>query len=197
MGAVVEWIAVVRTEDLPIVVRTEVVLPAAMATDIHPHRTDNRRDRHTRHHNKALAGMSGMEGRRCKTIVDLGVGLRVLRGVGPTAGVPEADMDPLATLSRTDGEGMAVAVVVAMVVQGPLQGVMVVTVPQMGTVAVHTAVVVIAGVVVAHTMELQEVGGVVVGNSVIYILYIFTDARGQRFEFVHRVQISCYHSLYT
>lgn len=161
MGAVVERTAVA---DRPIVVRTEMVLPVAIPTrtDIHRHRTDNQRDSHTHHHHKALAGMGGMEGRRrCRAMVS-------------TVEFLEADMGPL--LSRTGEEGMVVVVVAAAaatVVQGLLQVVTEFTVPRMDTVVVATVG------VVAHTMELPEVGGVVVGNSVIYILYIPSDAHGQ------------------
>jgi len=166
--------AVLGEEDLPIVVPLEMVRVRVLAPATTPtrtgtrchHRTDNRRDSHTRRHNKALGGMAGMGGRRrCRVMVDLEVGLRDLREVVRTVVALEVDMGSLAILSRMGGEAMAVVVVmvvaVAMVVQGPLRGVMVATVPQMGMVVVHT-------VVVAHTMELQEVGDVVVGSAVIY-----------------------------
>jgi len=182
---------VVDEEDLPIVVRMETVPVPALAPATIPirtgtrcRRTDNQRDSHTRHHNKALAGMGGMGGRhrRHRIMVGLEVGLRDPREVGRTVEVLEADMGSLAILSRTDGEGMVVAAaaaatvvamvvaVAAVVVRGVLKAVMVSTVPRMGTVAVRTAV-------VAHSMELQEVGDVVVGSAVIYSLYILPNAR--------------------
>ena len=180
---------------LTIVVRMETAPALALALEAIPtrtgtrcHRTDNQRDSHTRHHSKALAGKGGMGGRHRhrRIMVGLGAGLRGPHEVGRTAGVLEADMGSLAILSRTDGEGivvvaaaaatvvaMVVVVVVAMVVPevlGVLKGVMVSTVPRMGTVAVPTAV-------VAHSMEHQEVGGAAVGSAVIYSLYILPNAR--------------------
>ena len=139
-----------RDEDPPAVVRMEMV--SALLLDMAPrtgtrchHRMDHRRDNRIRHHHRALLSMGG-DGRRCRTIVGLEVGLRDRREVGRIAEALEADMDNLATPRRTDGEGMvAVAgAAVAMVV----------------TVAVHMALVV-------HSMELQEVEGVVVGSTVV------------------------------
>ena len=162
--------AVADEGDLLTVARMELVLllatmPARMATQCH-RRTDNQRDSYTRHHNKALAGMGGTEGRRCRVMVGLEVevGLRDLREVRRTVEVLGADMGSLAILSRTDEEA-TVVVVVGTVVQGLRKGVMVVTVLRMGRVVVHMAVV----AVVANTMELQEVEGVVVGSAVIYL----------------------------
>ena len=168
MGAVEVQIAVADEGDLLTVARMELVLllatmPTRMATQCH-RRTDNQRDSHTRHHNKALAGMGGTEGRRCRVMVGLEVGLRGLREVRRTVEVLGADMGNLAILSRTDEEA-TVVVVVGTVVQGLRKGVMVVTVLRMGRVVVHMAVV----AVVANTMELQEVEGVVVGSAVIYL----------------------------
>ena len=169
MGAVGVQTAVADEGDLLTVARMELVLllatmPTRMATQCH-RRTDNQRDSHTRHHNKALAGMGGTEGRRCRVMVGLEVevGLRDLREVRRTVEVLGADMGSLAILSRTDEE--ATVVVVGTVVQGLRKGVMVVTVLRMGRVVVHMAVV----AVVANTMELQEVEGVVVGSAVIYL----------------------------
>ena len=171
MGAVGVQTAVADEGDLLTVARMELVLllatmPARMATQCH-RRTDNQRDSHTRHHNKALAGMGGTEGRRCRVMVGLEVGLRGLREVRRTVEVLGADMGNLAILSRTDEEATVVVVVVVVgtVVQGLRKGVMVVTVLRMGRVVVHMAVV----AVVANTMELQEVEGVVVGSAVIYL----------------------------
>ena len=171
MGAVEVQIAVADEGDLLTVARMELVLllatmPARTATQCH-RRTDNQRDSHTRHHNKALAGMGGTEGRRCRVMVGLEVGLRGLREVRRTVEVLGADMGNLAILSRTDEEATVVVVVVVVgtVVQGLRKGVMVVTVLRMGRVVVHMAVV----AVVANTMELQEVEGVVVGSAVIYL----------------------------
>ena len=170
MGAVEVQTAVADEGDLLTVARMELVLllatmPARTATQCH-RRTDNQRDSHTRHHNKALAGMGGTEGRRCRVMVGLEVevGLRDLREVRRTVEVLGADMGSLAILSRTDEEA-TVVVVVGTVVQGLRKGVMVVTVLRMGRVVVHMAVV----AVVANTMELQEVEGVVVGSAVIYL----------------------------
>jgi len=192
----------VDEEDLPIVARMEMVPapapPATMATrtGTRCHRTDSQRDSHTRHPNKALVGMGGMGGRRrCRVMVGLEVGLRDLREVGRTVGVLEADMGSLTILNRTDGEGIVAAVVVVvvvvviMVVQGVLKGVMVFTVPRMDKVAVRT-------VVVAHTMELQEVGDVVVGSVVTYscifslMLVNVQTMNDVARDIVHRVQIS-------
>ena len=150
-----------RDEDPPAVVRMEMV--PALLLDMAPrtdtrchHRTDHRRDNRIRRHHKALVGMDGTDGRRCRTIVGLEVGLRDRHEVGRTAEALEAGMDSLATPRRTDGEGIvAVVVVAAMVVQAPLMGLMVVTA------AVHTALVV-------RSMELQEVEDVVVGSTIIY-----------------------------
>ena len=156
-GAVVEWTAMVRREGLPTAVRTEVVLlPVAMPaqTDTHHHHTDLLRDNHTGHHNRALVGMGGVGGRRRRAMV----GLKDLREVDRTVGALEADMGLLVILSHT--HGVDILVVVVMVAQGRLKEDMVVTAPRTGTVVVHT----VATEVVGHTMELQQVGGVVVGN---------------------------------
>lgn len=193
--------AVLGEEDLAIVVPMEMVpVPVGPAPATTPtrtdtrchHRTDNQRDSHTRHHNKALADMAGMGGRRrCRVMVDLEVGLRDLREVASTVGALEAGMGSLAIPSHMGGEGMVVVVMVvavAMVVQGLLRGVMVATVPRMDTVVVHT-------VVVAHTMELREVGDVVVGSAVIYLCIFSLILMLMNYERVHsRVQISCYRS---
>ena len=184
----------VDEEDLAIVVRMETVpvpAPATMPTrtGTRCHRTDSQRDSRTRHPNKALVGMGGMGGRRrCRVMVGLEVGLRDPREVGRTVGVLEADMGSLTNLNRTDGEGMVVVVVVTMVVQGVLKGVMVSTVPRMGKVAVRMGV-------VAHTMELREVGGVVVGSAVIYscifyLMLVNATMNDAARDMVHRVQIS-------
>ena len=181
-----EWTVVVGEEALPIAARMEMVLFQAATptrTDIHSHRTDNRRGSRTRH-NKALAGMGGTEGRQCRTMVGLEVvGLKELHGADRTVGVLEAGMGSLAILNRTDGEGMvvvAVAVVVVVVVAAAaamgVRGVTVATVRRMVTVAAHTAAAATAELVVVLPMELQEVGGVVDGDTVIYSVYIFTNA---------------------
>ena len=144
-----------RDEDPPAVVRMEMV--PALLLDMAPrtgtrchHRMDHRRDNRIRHHHRALLSMGG-DGRRCRTIVGLEVGLRDCHEVGRTAEALEADMVNLATPRRTDGEDIVVAAAAAMVV----------------TVAVHMALVV-------HSMELQEVEGVVVGSTVIYSHYSWT-----------------------
>lgn len=167
--------AVVGEAGPPIVARTEtdlhlIILPAAIptGTDTGRRRTDRRggiRIRMRRHRNKALAGMDGTGGRRRprrKTMV----GPRGLRHADHIAGVLEAVTGRLATLKHTDGEGTAV---VTTAVQVVVQGVTVGTAPLTDTAAVGTEVAVAE---VSHTMVPREVEGVVVGDAVIYALYI-------------------------
>lgn len=174
--------AVVGEAGLPTAARTEtvllpIILPAAIPTGTDTGRrlrTDRREGiRIRRHRNKALVGMDGTEGRRSPRRRTM-VGPRDLRA-DHTVGVLEVVMGRLVILRRTDGEGMVVMAVkgVVMVVKGVVvQGVTVVTVPPTGTVAVGTVVAVAAA---AHIMVPREAEGAVVGDVVIYALYILID----------------------
>lgn len=185
VGAVGEGTATPDEEDLLAAgMETVLVVPATMPTRTGtrcPRRTDHRGDSPTRRRrNMALADMGGTDGRRRRRtmVVGLGVGSRGLRGVGRTVGLLEVVMGSLAIpLSRTDEVGMAAAAVVTVVVVVVtvvvvvgivVKEVMVATGPRAGTVAVDTAV-------VAHTMELQEVGVAVGGSAVIYFcIFVLT-----------------------